>query len=217
LNLPHKLPLPETQALPRCLGVVGALFLTLSAASPASSVFIIVPGMLQSAGSGTLWAFLLASVVCVSTAYVYAELSAAFPLTGGEYVMVGHIHPRLQSPWIATVAMGFIGTLCCFVSLPFLLIVSGGGLIVTYAAIAIAALIGRRGGATAHSQYRMPLFPAAPIVTLIALVGVLYANWQDVEEGRPALLATAAQIVLAAAYYWLVLRPRGWTANATTS
>jgi amino acid transporter len=461
-DLPHKLPLPETQALPRCLGVVGTLFLTLSAASPASSVFIIVPGMLQSAGSGTLWAFLLASVVCVATAYVYAELSAAFPLTGGEYVMVGrtigplagfivlvinlisnvlflpvvglgvsavlgtvlpglpevptaiavvvgstlcavfnirvnalvtgiflcvemialvvvvllglihpanpilpilthptmlvdgalvptslpaiglattvaifalngygmavyfgeemheperriakivllsfvltfvlevaplvallvgasdlkamyaaddpfglfilaygggglasivavgvavaivnaaivtilaaarffwstgrdrtwgprwdalvgHIHPRLQSPWIATVAMGFIGTLCCFVSLPFLLIVSGGGLIVTYAAIAIAALIGRHGGATAHGQYRMPLFPAAPIVTLIALVGVLYANWQDVEEGRPALFATAAQIALAAIYYWLVLRPRGWTANAATT
>src|SRR6478609_8899732 len=88
-DLPHKLPLPETQALPRCLGVIGALFLTLSAASPASSVFIIVPGMLQSAGSGTLWAFLLASVVCIATAYVYAELSTAFPVTGGEYVMVG--------------------------------------------------------------------------------------------------------------------------------
>jgi len=458
-ELPHKLPLPEPSALPRCLGVLGALFLTLSATSPASSVFIIVPGMLQSAGSGTLWAFLLASVVCVATAYVYAELSAAFPLTGGEYIMVGrtlgplagfvilvinlfsnviflpvvglgvsavletvipglpavpvaiavvigstlcavcnirvnalvtgiflgieilallvvmalgfihpvnpvgamlthptmavhgalvptslpaiglattvaifalngygmavyfgeemhdaprriagvillsfglsfvlevaplvavlagapdlhalfvaedpfgllvtvrggsllskavavavalaivnaaivtvlaaarffwstsrdrtwgprwdalvgHIHPRLESPWIATVVMGLVGTACCFVSLPFLLILSGGGLIVTYAAIALAALVGRRSGGTAHAPYQMPLFPAAPIVTLIALAGVLYANWQDAEEGRPALIATAAQMALAAVYYWAVLKRRGWEASA---
>src|SRR4051812_9613445 len=75
-------------ALTRSLGVLGILFLTLSATTPASSVFIIVPGMLQTAGTGTLWAFLLAALVCVATAYVYAELSSAFPVAGGEYVMV---------------------------------------------------------------------------------------------------------------------------------
>ncbi|WP_324376185.1 amino acid permease, partial [Sphingomonas sp.] len=74
--------------LPRCLGMLGMLFLTLSATTPASSVFIIIPGMLQLAGTGALWAFLLAGLVCVGTAYVYAELSSAFPVSGGEYVMV---------------------------------------------------------------------------------------------------------------------------------
>jgi hypothetical protein len=55
----------------------------------------------------------------------------------------------------------------------------------------------------------MPLFPLAPIFTLLALAYVVYANWQDLEEGRPGMIATAAQIVGAAMYYWLVLRRRG--------
>ena len=448
-----KLP-PTPHPLARCLGVLGILFLTLSATTPASSVFIIVPGMLQSAGTGTLWAFLLAALVCLATAYVYAELSSAFPVAGGEYVAVartlgpmpgfivlginvfnniifppvvglgvsavlgtvipglpqiptaicvvagstfcallnirvnalvtgiflavevvalcvlvvlglaeparsflpmlthpvmldhgalvptthssiglattvaifalngygmavyfgeemhdahrkiarviltsfglslclelipvvavligapdlkslfgaddpfgmfvsarggsllsqmvaigvviaivnaaivtvlasarffwctgrdnvwgyrfdafiGAIHPKWQSPWIATLIIGLIGVICCFISLKFLLILNGGGLIVTYAGISLGALAGRRNGSTGHALYRMPLFPLAPIFTLLALAYVVYANWQDVDEGRPGMIATAAQIVLAAAYYWIVLRRRG--------
>ena len=448
-----KLP-PTPRPLARCLGVLGILFLTLSATTPASSVFIIVPGMLQSAGTGTLWAFLLAGLVCVATAYVYAELSSAFPVAGGEYVAVARtlgplpgfvvlginvfnnmifppvvglgvsavlgtvipglpqiptaivvvvgstlcallnirvnalvtgvflavevaalvvlvvlglaeparsllpmfahpvalagnilvpashsaiglattvailalngygmavyfgeemhdasakiarvilisfglslclelvpvvavligapdlktlfsaddpfglfvsgrggtllsqmvavgvviaiinaaivtvlasarffwctgrdcvwgyrfdefisaIHPKWQSPWIATLIIGAIGVACCFISLKFLLILNGGGVIVTYAAISLGALAGRRNGSTDHAIYKMPLFPLAPIFTLLALAYVVFANWQDVEEGRPGMIATAAQIVLAAAYYWLVLKRRG--------
>jgi amino acid transporter len=84
------LPAPILQPLRRSLGVVGILFLTLSAITPASSVFIIVPEMLKDAGTGALWAMLIAGVVCVATAYLYAELSSAWPVAGGEYVMVAH-------------------------------------------------------------------------------------------------------------------------------
>ncbi|RYY11465.1 MAG: amino acid permease, partial [Alphaproteobacteria bacterium] len=77
-------------SLVRNLGVTGVLLLTLSVATPASSVFVIVPGMLQVAGTGAVWAMLLAGVVCVATAFVYAELSSAWPVTGGEYVAVAH-------------------------------------------------------------------------------------------------------------------------------
>jgi hypothetical protein len=55
----------------------------------------------------------------------------------------------------------------------------------------------------------MPLFPLAPVFVLLALAYVVYANWIDPEEGRPGMIATAAQILLAAAYYWLVLKRRG--------
>ena len=448
-----KLP-PTPRPLSRCLGVLGILFLTLSATTPASSVFVIVPGMLQTAGTGSLWAFLLAGLVCLATAYVYAELSSAFPIAGGEYVMVartigplagfiilginifnniifppvvglgvsavlgtvipslpqiptaivvvagsmlcallnirvnalvtgvflvievlallvlvglgladparsvlpmlshpaalagdmlvpagpgsiglattvaifalngygmavyfgeemhdapakigrvilvsfglsfcleliplvalligapdlkavfgaddpfglfihlrggsllsqmvaigvviaiinaaivtvlasarflwctgrdcvwsyrfdaliGAIHPKWQSPWVATLVIGAVGIACCFISLKFLLILNGGGLIVTYAAVSLAAIVGRRNGNTDHSLYRMPLFPLAPLFTLLALAYVVYANWLDPEEGRPGMIATAIQILMAAAYYWLVLRRRG--------
>jgi len=55
----------------------------------------------------------------------------------------------------------------------------------------------------------MPLFPLPPLVTLAALTVVIWANWLDAEEGRLALLATGAQILVALAYYRLVLARRG--------
>jgi amino acid transporter len=82
-------PAPPTP-LTRSLGTWGVLFLTLSVATPASSVFVIVPGMFQVAGTGAVWAMLLAGVVCVATALIYAELSSAWPAAGGEYVAVAH-------------------------------------------------------------------------------------------------------------------------------
>lgn len=442
--------------LRRCLGVAGVFFLTLSVATPASSVFVIVPGMFQVAGTGALWALLLAGVVCVATAFIYAELSSAWPAAGGEYVMVAHtlgplagfvmlgvnvfnnllfppvaalgvsavaaavlpglpqvpvavavavmalatlfgllnirvgarvtgvflaievlalaavvalgfagaarpaaelllhpvmpvgdalapasaasiglatsiaifalngygaavyfgeemheaprliaraillalvatllleglpilagligaqdlrdflraddpfgglvaarggagaggwvaigvvvaivnaiiasilatarffyatardrvwgrpldpwlaaVHPRLDSPVLGTLLIGAVGIAACFLPLRFLLVLSGAGLVAIYAGIALAAVAGRRSGATAHGRYRMPLYPLAPIVTLLALGYVAWTSWLDVTEGRPGLIVTAGQIALSALYYLLVLRRRG--------
>jgi amino acid transporter len=451
---PLQQPARTIASLPRCLGFMGVLFLTLSATSPASSLFIIVPGMLQETGAGALWAFLIAGVVCLASAFIYAELSAAFPVAGGEYVMVertmgplagfvvlginlfnnclfppvvglgvsavlgtvipglpqvptaiavvvastlcgilnvrvnalitglfllleagalgvlvllgilaparplgpllvhplmangaglgpvsssaiglaatvaifalngygmavyfgeelrdahskiarviltsfvvslmlellpvaavlvgapdlqalfaaedpfggfvatrggpllaqlvavgitiaivnaaivtvlasarffwctgrdrvwgrrlddliGRLHPRWESPWAATLVIGGLGVACCFVSLRFLLILNGGGLIVTYGMLAAATIAGRRNGATAHAAYRMPFYPVAPILTLLSLAGIVYADWLDPAEGRPGIYATLAQIAAAALYYGFVLRRRG--------
>lgn len=440
--------------LSRSLGFAGVLFLTLSVATPASSVFVIVPGMLQAGGTGALWAMGIAGIVCVATAFIYAELSSAWPIAGGEYVAVAHtlgplagfvmlgvnlfnnllfpaiaglgvsavlasvlpglppvpiavavvagstavaildirinaavtgafllvevlaiaavaalgfadwtrpvvdlllhpvaaqgntlvpataagigvaasiaifalngygaavyfaeemeeaprriarailwalaltlvlegvplvallvgapdllasltsddpfgllvrtqggaataiwvsvavvvaivnavvacilacarfsygtardgcwgrpidralcsIHPRFGSPWIGTIFAGGVGMLCCFLPLRLLLVLSGTGLVAIYAGIALAVIAGRRSGASAHASFRMPLYPLAPIVTLAALAYVTATSWLDVEEGRPALIATAAQIAAATAWYGLVLRGRG--------
>ena len=427
----------------RSLGAAGALFLTLSATTPASSVWVIVPEMLQTAGSGALIAMLLAAIVGVATALVYAELSSAFPVAGGEYVMVGHtlgplagfvmlavnlvnnllfpaviglglsdvlsgvvpglpvvptamavvavstmaavlhirlnawitgafllvelaalaaimwlgltepvrnpfaaaagadpvgiglattaaifalngyglavyfgeemheaattvsrvvlaaagltiavellpliavlagapdlpalfaasdpfgefararggafvadllavavalaivnaaiagilayarffyatgrdaiwgrvldpwvtrVHPRLGSPWVATLAVGAVSCAACLLPLRLLLVLSGSGIAVTYLGIALAALVGRRTGSTAHAPYRMPWFPVAPLVAIGALTLVFWASWLDAEVGRPGLIATALQIVAAVLYYAVVLRRRG--------
>jgi amino acid transporter len=454
-QLTHARPQP----LVRSLGVLGVLFLTLSVTTPASSVFVIVPGMLQSAGTGTVWALLIAGLICIATAYVYAELSSAWPIAGGEYVMVAHtlgpgagfvmlginlvnnllfppvaslgvsamlanvvpglptiptaiavlagatavsvlnirvnawltgifllvelgsllavawfgfggigrplatmlsnpvmpvptglvpasaaslgvattigifalngygaavyfgeemheaprriartiiiavvlalaliaipvfaalmgapdlrallvaddpfgmlvglrggsqlavwvavgvviaivnaviacilatarflygtardrswgrpldpwmaaIHPRHGSPWLGTLLIGVFTIGCCFVPLTFLLVVSGAGLVAIYAGIAVAVIVSRQSGTSGTTGYRMPLFPLAPLVTLAALAYVLWSSWLDVEEGRPALIATAAQILLAVAYYRFVLKRRGdWTVH----
>ena len=73
----------------RNMKMIGCLLITLSSVTPASSIFIVVPGVVEQAGSGALWSFAAAGFVSLLTAYVYAELSSAFPLTGGEYAIVG--------------------------------------------------------------------------------------------------------------------------------
>ena len=66
--------------------LMGVLFLTLSAETPASSVFVIVPDVLSQAGTGALLSLLFAALIAVCMAQVYGELSSAFPIAGGEYV-----------------------------------------------------------------------------------------------------------------------------------
>ncbi len=449
-------------SLVRSLGVMGVLFLTLSVATPASSVFVIVPGMLQVAGTGAVWATLIAGLVCVATAFVYAELSSTWPVAGGEYVAVAHtlgpmagfamlgvnvfnnllfppvaglgvsavlgalvpglpqtpvaiavvagstlvailqirvnawltgafllvemlaiaavvwfgfadaarpigdlflhpvmpqgaslvpasaasiglatsiaifalngygaavyfgeemldaprriaraimaslaltllfegvsivavlvgapdlhatltaddpfgllvalrsgtkmaewisvgvvvaivnaviacilacarffygtardgswgrpldrwmaqVHPKFGSPWVGTLLVGGFGVVACFLPLQLLLVLSGTGLVAIYAGICVAAIVGRHTGKTGHAPYQMPLYPLAPVVTLLALGYVCWTSWLDLEEGRPGLIMTAAQILLSIAYYWFVLRRRGaWNVQIPT-
>jgi amino acid transporter len=447
--------LPASPApLVRSLGVVGVLFLTLSVATPASSVFVIIPGMLQVAGTGALWAMLLAGLVCVATAFIYAELSSAWPVAGGEYIAVARtlgplpgfvmlgvnvfnnllfppvaalgvsavlamvvpglpaipvaitivagatlvavleirvnawitgifllvevlalvavaalgfadasrpvaglllhpvvlsgdvlapaslgsigvatsiaifalngygaavyfgeemheaprriartillalalslllegvpllalligapdlmttlasedpfgllvrmqggtaladavalgvvvaivnaiiacilacarffyssgrdrawgrpldvwlsaLHPRFGSPWIGTLLIGAVGIAACFLPMPLLLVLNGTGLVAIYTGICLAAIAGRRSGATAHAPYRMPFYPLAPLIALAALGYVGWTSWLDLEEGRPGLIATGVQILASALYYHFVLKRRG--------
>lgn len=77
------------QTLHRGLRILGTLLIVLSAITPASSVFIIAPGVIAQAGTGAFWSFVAAGLVGVLMAFVYAELASAFPLTGGEYAIVG--------------------------------------------------------------------------------------------------------------------------------
>ena len=119
------------------------------------------------------------------------------------------IHPRLRSPWVATLAAGGLAAGLCFVDLKLLLIATGTGTAVIYAALCVAALSGRRTGVTDHGHHRMPLFPWVPLVTLIALGGVIYADWIDPNEGRPGLLIAMATATAFALYYALAVRGRG--------
>ncbi|OXM40022.1 amino acid transporter, partial [Amycolatopsis thailandensis] len=85
----------STPALRRGLRTLGTLLITLSAISPASSVFIIAPGVISGAGTGAFYSFVAAAVVGVFMAFVYAELASAFPLAGGEYAIVTRTLGRL--------------------------------------------------------------------------------------------------------------------------
>jgi amino acid transporter len=122
------------------------------------------------------------------------------------------VHPRFHSPWGATLAAGAASIAPCWLSFDTLLIFTGTSLVAIYSGVCIAAIAGRRGGGTAHGDYRMPWFPIAPIFCLCFLAYVAYTNWIDPEIGRPSLIANGVVMLLAAAYYRRVVRRTGtWT------
>ena len=77
--------------LQRSMRVFGTLLITLSTSTPASSVFTVVPGLLLVSGTGAFLSMALAALVGLFMAFVYAELSSAYPLAGGEYAIVGRV------------------------------------------------------------------------------------------------------------------------------
>jgi len=72
------------------LGVTAAVLLTISCITPASSLFIIVPELLATQGSGVVIALVLGLVVSVAVGACYAELGTRTPSSGGEYAMITH-------------------------------------------------------------------------------------------------------------------------------
>lgn len=83
-------PKKYRQELSRSIGVLGNIFITLSGVTPAVSVFVIAPAALSVGGSGSFFAFVFAALVGVVMALCWAELSAAFPIAGGDYALVWH-------------------------------------------------------------------------------------------------------------------------------
>ena len=127
-----------------------------------------------------------------------SRLSAAF----------AQLHPRFNSPWIATLTIGATSLLWCLVRLDVLVVLIGEGTAAIYVCMCLAALQGRRSGESAHGPYRMPGFPLTPVLALLALAAVGGADLFD-PDGRKGLLASGLVIAAAVAYYRLVLRRRG--------
>ena len=121
-------------------------------------------------------------------------------------------HDRFHTPWIATLAAGGFSMAACFLGLQWLLVVTGTSIAIVYAAICIAAIAGRRSGASDHAAYRMPFYPFLPMLGLLALAYVFYTSALDPSVGRPSLMLNTGIIVVSLIYYAVVLRRRGgWT------
>jgi amino acid transporter len=90
--------------------VTGALLLTLSAVTPAASVYVIIPGIIQQAGTGAVLSLAIAAVIGLSMAFIYAELASAHPIAGGEYTLFG----RTLGPLVGFAYMGMNAIGCGF-------------------------------------------------------------------------------------------------------
>src|SRR5665213_3126888 len=76
---------PQVQPLRRQVGAIGVLFLTMSALSPAASVFVAGESAVRSAGTGGALGFRAGGIISAIMALLYAELAASFPHAGGPY------------------------------------------------------------------------------------------------------------------------------------
>ena len=117
------------------------------------------------------------------------------------------VHPRLGSPWAATLTMGTAALLGCLIDPRVIVIVLGNGNVALYAGLCAAVMLGRRSGATGHAGYRMPFYPLAPLLALAALLAVVWFDLHDA-AGAEGLAATTVIVVGSLIYYALVLRRR---------
>ncbi|MER5392725.1 APC family permease [Saccharopolyspora sp. NPDC002686] len=90
------------EKLPRVLTVFGGVLLTLSCVTPASSLFIVVPPLVQTQGTGVVLTLALGALVSLGVAFCYSELGTRFPHAGGEYSIVARVLGR-GAGWITFV------------------------------------------------------------------------------------------------------------------
>ncbi|MEV3857137.1 APC family permease [Streptomyces sp. NPDC050095] len=109
---------------------------------------------------------------------------------------------RFGSPWVATLLVGVPGAALCFVNLDTLYGVTGVSVTGMYLLVAVAALLARRGSHRDRPAWRMPLWPAVPVVLIAVMAYIL--SQQEV-----SYLLWTGGITAAATVYWaLYLRPR---------
>src|SRR6185369_402637 len=83
-------PARASDRLKPVLGVSAVILLTVSCITPASSLFIIVPELLATQGSGVVIALVAGVVISIAVGACYAELGTRTPSSGGEYAMITH-------------------------------------------------------------------------------------------------------------------------------
>jgi len=116
-------------------------------------------------------------------------------------------HGRFSSPWIATLAAGIASIAMCRLRPEWLLAITGTGIALIYAAVCIAAIVGRSTGATDRAVYRMPFYPLWPVLGLAALAGVFWTGAAGSKEGGPpSLIIYAAMAIVALGYYAIIVR-----------
>ncbi|MFD7813816.1 APC family permease [Streptomyces sp. NPDC059785] len=109
---------------------------------------------------------------------------------------------RFGSPWVATLVVGVPGAALCFVDLDTLYGVTGVSVTGMYLLVAVAALLARRGPHARTAAWRMPLWPAVPVLLIAVLAYIL--SQQEVGY----LLWTGGITAVATLYWAFYLRPR---------
>lgn len=80
--------------LQRGLNLLGNLALTLSDITPTASLLVVGTAVIATAGTGSLWAYLIGGFIAVNVALCMGELGSMFPVAGGLYSIVTRVLGR---------------------------------------------------------------------------------------------------------------------------
>lgn len=117
----------------------------------------------------------------------------------------------VRMPRLATIVMGVISGLCCFVPMTVLVNATGSTVVVSFAFIAVAAIVVRRKRfETSADAFRMPLWPIPALLALAVIGGVIVIGLLDPSQWLSLGIA-AAIVTTGFLYYFLYLRSRGAT------
>ncbi|HYM50255.1 MAG TPA: APC family permease [Candidatus Limnocylindrales bacterium] len=116
---------------------------------------------------------------------------------------IGKVEPRRGAPWVATLIVGFLATVLCLQG-SYIAVVTFTSvlLIVLYGLICISALVSRVRQRDLPRPWKMPLWPAPPV---IGLVGVLIALSQ---QKLIDLVTIGVLFAAGLVYYFLFIQPR---------
>jgi amino acid transporter len=87
-------PVGREQQLNRSLTTIGNIALTLSDITPSASLLVVGPVVIGTAGTGSLWAYLIGCFIALNVALCMGELGSMFPAAGGLYSIVTRVLGR---------------------------------------------------------------------------------------------------------------------------
>lgn len=80
--------------LQRGLNILGNLALTLSDITPTASLLVVGTAVIATAGTGSVWAYLIGGFIALNVALCMGELGSMFPVAGGLYSIVTRVLGR---------------------------------------------------------------------------------------------------------------------------
>jgi amino acid transporter len=165
----------------RSLSGLGVIILTLSVLTPGASVLVSGTAILQQAGTGTVLAFVLGSLVCYCQTSMAAELGAAYPTAGYDYAAIGHAigdwaGATTYFASILSIPL-FLGTSAGGIAIylqPFGLPLSANG--ITLAVVGIITIISLLNIRANEALTGIFMLIEGSALLLIAIVGVVHAQ-----------------------------------------
>lgn len=193
-----------SELVPLTAVMLGAASITSLGAAPDLTAFVVERGgpalntVVSLAVAGAIFNCLIAFFIIISRLLFSSGRDHAWPGPLSRWVMT--LHPRSSTPWLAAIVLGALGVALT----PFTDPASVGNLVgalVTfgYMMIALCAIVDRIRRPQLERPYRMPWWPLAPGMALLAMI------YMTTQLAARELVSVGVVIALSLVYYYACL------------